>query len=179
MTKPAHLRLRGPADIATYLHHIIYPYPTNRIGLLLFVAPHNRMGPRATCPLPSDPDDQIAAAATVLSFISRTEAQGHQPTGVILTFRQEPDDTLTRLDVAERLRPLHRHLRQAFTDLGIPVRESLCISAGYWVSYLCPNADCCSPVGTPFTPALRLPQAHSAPTTTHTEGGKSTDDRDS
>ncbi|MFG2821980.1 DUF4192 family protein [Kitasatospora sp. NPDC048365] len=55
--------------------------------------------------------------------------------------------------VLARLQPLARALARAFENEGVVVKESLCISAGRWRSFLCTGASCCDPDGTPVRPA--------------------------
>ena len=45
--------------------------------------------------------------------------------------------------VMERLRPLAQRLRIACGALDVPVVEALCVSAGRWWSYCCPDPDRC------------------------------------
>ncbi|MFE6867594.1 DUF4192 domain-containing protein [Kitasatospora sp. NPDC057692] len=52
--------------------------------------------------------------------------------------------------VAERLRPLAERLQQAFEGRGVRVKESLCVSAGRWSSFLCTRQGCCDPAGHPI-----------------------------
>lgn len=60
---------------------------------------------------------------------------------------------LSGRQVMERLRPLAQALRTACGSLDVPVLEAVCVSAGRFWTYCCPDQRCCPAEGTPLPPA--------------------------
>ncbi|MDY0813153.1 DUF4192 domain-containing protein [Kitasatospora purpeofusca] len=149
------LTMRGPADMAEALPYLLGFFPDDSIVAVGLQPPGLHQGgvirldiPEATAEWPS------AAEETAALMVQLSERQARRPVQVLLYLCQDPAVRGPGREhgppVAERLRPLAERLRESFESRGVRVKESLCVSAGRWWSYLCTREGCCDPGGHPI-----------------------------
>ncbi|MEY9876879.1 hypothetical protein ABH931_006391 [Streptacidiphilus sp. MAP12-33] len=152
------VRMRSPADMADALPYLLGFYPSDSVVALGLQGERRRQGGSVRVDIPP-PGAWPAAAAEVVGFLlALSEQRDRPPDAVIVYLCQDPGPAGSPQAVAERLRPLSALLTRAFTAAGVPVHESLCLSAGRWFSYTCTDATCCPPEGAP----VRAPGSTSA-----------------
>ncbi len=143
--------LRSPSELAEALPYLLGFYPDDSLVVVALHGERGRFGGRLRVGIP-DADSGWAAFAAQLAecLDSSSRARGTRPDGAVLFLCREPDAERTGREVMERLRPLVQHLRRACGELEMPVYEALCLSAGRYFSYCCPDPGCCPPDGVPM-----------------------------
>lgn len=158
--RPGHLpvRLRGPADMAEMLPYLLGFFPDDSIVAVGLQGSGLDQGGVIRIDIPDDPAhwERTAAEAARL-LVELSEQRDRRPVQVLLYLCRDPDPGARAPEgghaVLERLRPLADALARAFRGEQVAVKESLCVSAGRWWSFLCAGADCCPPGGTPVREA--------------------------
>ncbi|MFJ8476598.1 DUF4192 domain-containing protein [Kitasatospora sp. NPDC094011] len=141
--------MRGPADMAELLPYLLGFYPDDSIVAVGLQGPDLHQGGVIRADLPVSPAEWPAAAEeTAALLLALSERHGSRPLEVLLYLCQDPVPAHAPPPV-EGLRPLADQLRAAFGRRGVPVKESLCVSAGRWWSFLCRREGCCDPAGSP------------------------------
>ncbi|MFF8594918.1 DUF4192 domain-containing protein [Streptomyces sp. NPDC015220] len=159
---PEHqVTLRTPAELADALPYLLGYPPEDSIVL---AALHDRggrgrFGGRARLGIPPNEGDwQSAARQLAQGLVTGSERRGAKPEQMVAFICQEPPPGESGRDVMRRLRPLAQKLRTECGRLDVPVIEALCISAGRFWSYCCPDDGCCPdegrPMGLPGTSVL-------------------------
>ncbi|WP_285678946.1 DUF4192 family protein [Kitasatospora phosalacinea] len=157
---PGHLpvRLRGPADMAEMLPYLLGFFPDDSIVAVGLQGSALDQGGVIRIDIPEDPAcwERTAEEAARL-LVELSEQRDRRPVQVLLYLCRDPADGARASEdgpaVLARLRPLAAALARAFRDEQVAVKESLCVSAGRWWSFLCTEADCCPPGGTPVRAA--------------------------
>ncbi|MFF7592525.1 DUF4192 domain-containing protein [Kitasatospora purpeofusca] len=149
------LTMRGPADMAEALPYLLGFFPDDSIVAVGLQPPGLHQGGVIRLDIPeSEAEWPSAAEETAELMVRLSERQAQRPVQVLLYLCQDPAVRGPGREhgppVAERLRPLAERLRQAFESRGVRVKESLCLSAGRWWSYLCTREGCCRPGGHPI-----------------------------
>ncbi|MFD7411279.1 DUF4192 domain-containing protein [Kitasatospora purpeofusca] len=148
------LTMRGPADMAEALPYLLGFFPDDSIVAVGLQPPGLHQGGVIRLDIPeSEAEWPSAAEETAALMVRLSERQEQRPVQVLLYLCQDPAVRGPGREhgppVAERLRPLAERLRQSFESRGVRVKESLCVSAGRWWSYLCTREGCCHPGGHP------------------------------
>ncbi|MFB7945216.1 DUF4192 domain-containing protein [Kitasatospora phosalacinea] len=157
---PGHLpvRLRGPADMAEMLPYLLGFFPDDSIVAVGLQGSALDQGGVIRIDIPEDPAcwERTAEEAARL-LVELSEQRDRRPVQVLLYLCRDPADGARASEdgpaVLARLRPLAAALARAFRNEQVAVKESLCVSAGRWWSFLCAEADCCPPDGTPVRAA--------------------------
>ncbi|WP_052709137.1 DUF4192 domain-containing protein [Streptomyces sp. NRRL S-495] len=149
------LTMRGPADMAEALPYLLGFFPDDSIVAVGLQPPGLHQGGVIRLDIPESAAEWPAAAEeTAALMVQLSERQEQRPVQVLLYLCQDPAVRGPGREhgppVAERLRPLAERLRQSFESRGVRVKESLCVSAGRWWSYLCTREGCCDPGGHPI-----------------------------
>ncbi|WP_327074252.1 DUF4192 domain-containing protein [Kitasatospora purpeofusca] len=149
------LTMRGPADMAEALPYLLGFFPDDSIVAVGLQPPGLHQGGVIRLDIPESAAEWPAAAEETAALMVRlSERQEQRPVQVLLYLCQDPAVRGPGREhgppVAERLRPLAESLRQSFESRGVRVKESLCVSAGRWWSYLCAREGCCGPGGHPI-----------------------------
>jgi hypothetical protein len=148
--RPGHqlLRMRGPADMAAMLPYLLGFYPDDSIVAIALHGPALQQGGAIRLDIPDDPHHWPLVAAEVgRLLIELSEQRAQRPQAVLLYLCRDPEPGGP--PVAAVLRPLADHLLRVFRAAELPVKESLCVSAGRWWSFLCADPSCCAPEGIP------------------------------
>ncbi|MFI6848009.1 DUF4192 domain-containing protein [Kitasatospora sp. NBC_00085] len=141
--------MRGPADMAELLPYLLGFFPDDSIVAVGLQGPELHQGGVVRLDIPESPAQWPAAAAeTATLLVGLSEQRDRRPAQVLLYLCQDPR-TEDGPPVLDGLRPLAAELRAAFESRGVPVKESLCVSAGRWWSFLCRRDGCCDPAGHP------------------------------
>ncbi|WP_280716133.1 DUF4192 domain-containing protein [Kitasatospora sp. MAP5-34] len=141
------VRMRGPADMAEMLPYLLGFFPDDSIVAVGLHGPALQQGGVIRVDIPDDPECwQPLAAETARLLIALSEQRDRRPEQVLLYVCRDPADGDGRA-VVTGLAPLADQLAQAFRAEGVKVKESLCISAGRWWSFLCAGTGCCRPEG--------------------------------
>lgn len=150
------VRMRGPADMAEMLPYLLGFFPDDSIVAVGLHGPALQQGGVIRVDIPEDEESwsQIAADTARL-LIELSEHRDRRPEQVLLYVCRDPAEGDGPQAVIE-FSPLAEHLAQAFRAEGVAVKESLCISAGRWWSFLCAGTGCCDPEGALIRSA-RLP----------------------
>ncbi|MFE6750540.1 DUF4192 domain-containing protein [Kitasatospora purpeofusca] len=148
------LTMRGPADMAEALPYLLGFFPDDSIVAVGLQPPGLHQGGVIRLDIPESAAEWPSAAEETADLMVRlSERQAQRPVQVLLYLCQDPAVRGPGREhgppVEERLRPLAERLRQAFESRGVRVKESLCVSAGRWWSYLCTREGCCRPAGHP------------------------------
>ncbi|WP_258177573.1 DUF4192 domain-containing protein [Streptomyces solincola] len=145
------ITLRGPAELADALPYMLGYHPTDSIVLVALHGDRGRFGGRVRLGIPRSAREWPAVADQLAeALVEGGERRGTRPDGIVAFLCQDPAEGESPLRVMERLRPLAQRLRTACGALDVPVYEALCISAGRFWSYCCPDSRCCPPDGTPL-----------------------------
>lgn len=119
---------------------------------LVMVAVHGeagRFGGRLRVGIPAAPEEWEDTARQVADCLIRGSVRrGARPDGIIVFLCQDPRRGDSAQRVMTRLRPLAQRIRLACGALDVPVLEALCLSAGRYWSYCCPDERCCPAEGT-------------------------------
>ncbi|WP_424211429.1 DUF4192 domain-containing protein [Streptomyces sp. BI20] len=151
---PPGVALRDPGELADALPYLLGYHPTDSLVLLGLRDDQGRLGARLRVPLPEDPRRWDALAEQVAAcLVEGSERHGARPRGAVLYLCRDPRPGQDPVEVARGLEPLARRVRLACGSREVPVVEALCLAAGRWWSYLCPDPGCCSRAGTPLPPA--------------------------
>ncbi|MFE9427241.1 DUF4192 domain-containing protein [Kitasatospora sp. NPDC006697] len=151
------LRMHGPADMAAMLPYLLGFYPDDSLVVIGLHGSELRQGGAVRLDIPADEQSWPEVAADLAELLLElSEERGGRPDAVLIYLCREPDPGGPV--ALAGLRPLAEELRRAFRGHGLLVKESLCLSAGRWWSFLCADLDCCPPHGTPVHSA-REPRA--------------------
>ncbi|MFW6692103.1 DUF4192 domain-containing protein [Streptomyces sp. MAR4 CNX-425] len=155
--------LRSPAELADALPYLMGFHPDDSVVLAALHGARGRFGGRLRLGIPPDRDGWPDVAAQLAECLVEGSAQrGDKPDGIVVFLCQDPAPGERPQEVMERMRPLAQALRVACGRLEVPVVEALCISAGRFWSYLCPDRRCCPPEGTALAPPGRSALAAAA-----------------
>ncbi|MEV6972804.1 DUF4192 domain-containing protein [Kitasatospora sp. NPDC093806] len=144
------ITMRGPADMAELLPYLLGFFPDDSIVAVGLQPPGLHQGGVIRLDIPESAEEWPAAAEETAALLVRlSERQDERPVQVLLYLCQDPGREHGP-PVAERLRPLADRLHRAFASRGVRVKESLCVSAGRWWSFLCTREGCCDPAGHPI-----------------------------
>ncbi|MFF2660839.1 DUF4192 domain-containing protein [Kitasatospora sp. NPDC058032] len=149
------ITMRGPADMAEALPYLLGFFPDDSIVAVGLQPPGLHQGGVIRLDIPESAEEWPAAAEETAALLVRlSERQDRRPVQVLLYLCQDPAGPQPGGEygppVAERLRPLAERLQQAFESRGVRVKESLCVSADRWWSFLCTREGCCDPAGHPI-----------------------------
>ncbi|MEV1007668.1 DUF4192 domain-containing protein [Streptomyces sp. NPDC049881] len=138
--------LRGPADLADALPHLLGFRPDDSIVLIGLHGPRGRVGGRVRTGIPADPACWTEAADQMAASLAENSARrGVRPDAAVAYLCQEPPSGTDARSCMERLRPLAQRLRTACGSLDIPVHEALYMADGRFWSYCCTGTDRCCP----------------------------------
>lgn len=141
--------LRSPAELADALPYLMGFHPDDSVVLAALHGERGRFGGRLRLGIPPDREGWPDVAAQLAEcLIEGSAKRGDKPDGIVVFLCQDAAPGERPHEVMERLRPLAQRLRVACGRLEVPVVEALCISAGRFWSYLCPDERCCPPEGT-------------------------------
>ncbi|MFB7615481.1 DUF4192 domain-containing protein [Kitasatospora sp. NPDC056181] len=147
-TRP--VTMRGPADMAELLPYLLGFFPDDSIVAVGLQGPELHQGGVIRLDIPESPAQWAAAAdETAALLVGLSEQRDRRPAQVLLYLCQDPV-VEHGPPVLAGLGPLAAELRAAFESRGVPVKESLCVSAGRWWSFLCRREGCCDPGGHPI-----------------------------
>ncbi|MFF2024160.1 DUF4192 domain-containing protein [Streptomyces sp. NPDC058171] len=152
----APVKLRSAAEMADALPYILGYRPEDCVVLLALHRQegYSRFAGRVRLGIPKRTADWRAVADELARcLVIGSARRGSLPDGVVVFVCREPRDDGTGPAVMEGLRPLAQYLRRACGGFGVPVVEALCLSAGRYWSYCCPDERCCPAEGT----AMGLP----------------------
>ncbi|WP_051969914.1 DUF4192 domain-containing protein [Kitasatospora azatica] len=142
------LRMRGPADMAAMLPYLLGFYPDDSIVAVGLHGPMLQQGGAIRLDIPDDPQHwPLVAAEIAQTLVELSEQRVGRPEAVLLYLCRDPEPDGP--PIVSALRPLADRLLQAFREADVPVKESLCVSAGRWWSFLCSDPACCTPEGVP------------------------------
>ncbi|MFG2993453.1 DUF4192 domain-containing protein [Streptomyces sp. NPDC048257] len=142
------ITLRSPAELADALPYMLGFHPTDSLVMVAVHGEGGRFGGRLRVGIPSTPAEWEDTARQVADCLIRgSERRGGKPDGIVVYLCQEPSGEETARRVMTRLRPLAQRIRLACGALDVPVLEALCLSAGRFWSYVCPDERCCPAEG--------------------------------
>ncbi|MFE6162251.1 DUF4192 domain-containing protein [Streptomyces sp. NPDC056486] len=143
--------LRTPAELADSLPYLLGFRPEESVVLIALHGERGRFGGRVRLGIPGRAEDWPPIAEQLAQcLVGGCERRGTRPDGVVAFLCAEPVGAESGRQVMERLRPLAQVLRTACGSLDVPVFEVVCISAGSFWTYCCPNKQCCPPEGVPL-----------------------------
>ncbi|MGW7275118.1 DUF4192 domain-containing protein [Streptomyces sp. NPDC054864] len=143
--------LRTPAELADALPYLLGFKPEESVVLIALHGEHGRFGGRVRLGIPGREEDWPPIAEQLAQcLVGGCERRGARPDGIVAFLCAEPVGAETGRQVMERLRPLAQVIRTACGSLDVPVFEVVCISAGSFWTYCCPNKQCCPPEGVPL-----------------------------
>ncbi|GAB3959702.1 DUF4192 domain-containing protein [Streptomyces sparsus] len=155
--------LRGPAELADALPYLLGYHPDDSVVVAGLHGDSGRFGGRIRLGVPALPQEWPDTARQVAEcLLDNSRARGGRPDGAVVYLCQEPAPGESGRLVMERLRPLAQELRTACGRLEMPVHEALCLSAGRYWSYCCPDLRCCPSEGSPLAPVGRSAMAAAA-----------------
>ncbi|MEV4616443.1 DUF4192 domain-containing protein [Kitasatospora sp. NPDC049258] len=146
------VRMRGPADMAELLPYLLGFFPDDSIVAVGLQGPDLHQGGVIRVDIPDDPAGwpRLAGDAARL-LVQLSERRDERPDQVLLYLCRDPAPGVpSGRGVLADLGPLAAALAEAFRREGVGVKESLCVSAGSWWSFLCTGEGCCDPGGTPI-----------------------------
>ncbi|MFB7265385.1 DUF4192 domain-containing protein [Streptomyces nojiriensis] len=142
------ITLRSPAELADALPYMLGFHPTDSLVMVAVHGEGGRFGGRLRVGIPSSPAEWEDTARQVAECLIRgSERRGGKPDGIVVYLCQEPGGEESGRRVMTRLRPLAQGIRLACGALDVPVLEALCLSAGRFWSYVCPDERCCPAEG--------------------------------
>jgi hypothetical protein len=145
------IALRGPAELADALPYLLGFHPDDSIVVVALHGPRGRFGGRIRIGIPASPEEWPSVSAQIASCLEDSAKSGSgRPDGAIVFLCQDPASGESGQAVMERLRPLAQALRTACGERETAVYEALCISAGSYWSYCCPDSACCPAEGRPL-----------------------------
>ncbi|MFF1698440.1 DUF4192 domain-containing protein [Streptomyces sp. NPDC058257] len=143
--------LRTPAELADALPYLLGFRPEESVVLIALHGERGRLGGRVRLGIPGRAEDWPPIAEQLAQcLVGGCERRGTRPDGIVAFLCAEPVGAESGRQVMERLRPLAQVLRTACGSLDVPVFEVVCISAGSFWTYCCPNKECCPPEGVPL-----------------------------
>ncbi|MFD9161113.1 DUF4192 domain-containing protein [Streptomyces sp. NPDC059558] len=143
------ITLRSPAELADALPYMLGFHPTDSLVMVAVHGEGGRFGGRLRVGIPSTPAEWEDTARQVADCLIRgSERRAGKPDGIVVYLCQEPAGEEDGRQVMDRLRPLAQRIRLACGALDVPVLEALCLSAGRFWSYVCPDGRCCPAEGT-------------------------------
>ncbi|MET3984998.1 DUF4192 domain-containing protein [Streptomyces sp. PvR034] len=146
------ITLRSPAELADALPYLLGFHPTDSLVMVALHGEGGRFGGRLRVGIPADPGEWEDTARQVADcLVHGSERRGAKPDSIVLFLCQDPRGEESGQRVMTRLRPLAQRVRIACGALDVPVLEALCVSAGRYWSYCCPDARCCPAEGTSLT----------------------------
>ncbi|HEV7627549.1 MAG TPA: DUF4192 domain-containing protein [Streptomyces sp.] len=159
------IALRGPAELADALPYLLGFYPDDSIVVVALHGARGRFGGRIRIGIPAAPEEWGPVSGQIAACLADdVKSGGRRPDGAIVFLCQDPAQGENGRAVTERLRPLAQALRTACGEREMPVYEALCISAGAFWSYCCPDSGCCPaegrPAGVPGTSAMAAAAAY-------------------
>ena len=133
-------RLRGPADLAAALPHLIGFTPTESLVVVALHGPRLRVGLTLRVDLPPRAHEEPLVAEVV----ERLVCTGASSALVVLcTAAPDGEGGLPR---ARFVRRLLGRLRAS----GVAADDAVLVRAGRWSSYVCRSEHCCPTAGTPL-----------------------------
>ncbi|MET8677043.1 DUF4192 domain-containing protein [Streptomyces sp. NPDC004647] len=151
MTTSQKLTIQNPGGLAELLPFLLGLYPDDSIVLHSVTGPNIVDGPTMTAPIPDDPATwQETAETFACHFLNTVQDRGIRPEKVIIYLCREPRPGQAAEDTAEELRSLANWITDTCIGHGVPVLESLGITAGRWWAYQCITPGCC--FGVPLPP---------------------------
>lgn len=143
--------LRTPAELADALPYLLGFRPEESVVLIALHGERGRFGGRVRLGIPGRAEDWPPIAEQLAQcLVGGCERRGARPDGVVAFLCAEPVGAESGRQVMERLRPFAQVIRTACGSLDVPVFEVVCISAGNFWTYCCPNKQCCPPEGVPL-----------------------------
>ncbi|MGW6055896.1 DUF4192 domain-containing protein [Streptomyces sp. NPDC055189] len=143
--------LRTPAELADALPYLLGFRPEESVVLIALHGERGRFGGRVRLGIPGRAEDWPPIAEQLAQcLVGGCERRGARPDGIVAFLCAEPVGAESGREVMERLRPLAQVLRTACGSLDVPVFEVVCITAGHFWTYCCPNEQCCPPEGVPL-----------------------------
>ncbi|MFD9305528.1 DUF4192 domain-containing protein [Streptomyces sp. NPDC060048] len=140
--------LRSPAELADALPYMLGFHPTDSLVMVAVHGEGGRFGGRLRVGIPPASTEWEDTARQVADCLIRgSERRGTKPDGIIVFLCQDPRGDEGAQRVMTRLRPLAQGIRLACGALDVPVLEALCLSAGRYWSYCCPDERCCPAEG--------------------------------
>lgn len=150
-TTDPRITLRSPAELADALPYMLGFHPTDSLVMVAVHGEGGRFGGRLRVGIPATPAEWEDTARQVADCLIRgSERRGGKPDGIVVFLCQEPLGAESGQRVMTRLRPLAQRIRLACGALDVPVLEALCLSAGRFWSYVCPDERCCPAEGSPL-----------------------------
>ncbi|WP_079273286.1 DUF4192 domain-containing protein [Streptomyces sp. TN58] len=145
------ITLRSPAELADALPYMLGFHPSDSLVMVAVHGEGGRFGGRLRVGIPTAPAEWEDTARQVADCLIRGgERRGAKPDGIVVYLCQEPRGEEGGRGVMTRLRPLAQRIRLACGALDVPVLEALCLSAGRFWSYVCPDERCCPAEGSPL-----------------------------
>ncbi|WP_168220785.1 DUF4192 domain-containing protein [Streptomyces sp. RFCAC02] len=155
--------LRGPAELAAALPHLLGYRPDDSIVLIGLHGPRGSLGGRIRTGIPRDPARWNETADHLAACLARTGGKpGGGPDAAIVCLCQEPPPGAPAAAAAERLTPLAQRLRTACGALDIPVVEALYVAHDRFWSYCSPGTDGFAEEGSPLPRGWASPLAAAA-----------------
>ncbi|MGW6703380.1 DUF4192 domain-containing protein [Streptomyces sp. NPDC054956] len=153
------ITLRSPAELADALPYMLGFHPTDSLVMVAVHGEGGRFGGRLRVGIPATSAEWEDTARQVAEcLVHGSERRGTKPDGIIVFLCQDPSPGESGQRVMTRLRPLAQRIRLACGALDVPVLEALCLSAGRYWSYCCPDERCCpaegSALATPGTSVM-------------------------
>ncbi|MFD4240851.1 DUF4192 domain-containing protein [Streptomyces sp. NPDC058525] len=150
-TTDSRISLRSPAELADALPYMLGFHPTDSLVMVAVHGEGGRFGGRLRVGIPATSAEWEDTARQVAECLIRgSERRGGRPDGIVVFLCQEPHGGESGQRVMTRLRPLAQRIRLACGALDVPVLEALCLSAGRFWSYVCPDQRCCPAEGSPL-----------------------------
>ncbi|MFI5761491.1 DUF4192 domain-containing protein [Streptomyces sp. NPDC051563] len=143
------ITLRSPAELADALPYMLGFHPTDSLVMVAVHGEAGRFGGRLRVGIPAAPEEWEDTARQVADCLIRGSVRrGARPDGIIVFLCRDPQRGGSAQRVMTALRPLAQRIRLACGALDVPVLEALCLSAGRYWSYCCPDERCCPAEGT-------------------------------